>query len=70
MDIEGIEDFETLKNLETLTIFIIPLENWIYDTNHVKYAVNHSIAQTLKAISQVSLHSLQGFEPSSRHPAW
>ena len=69
-DIEGIENFKNLKNLETLTIFIMPSEDWIYDINHVKCAVNHSIAQTLKAISQVTLHLLQGLPPASRRLAW
>ena len=69
-DIEEIEDFETLKNLETLTFFTMPLEDQIYDTKHVKYAENHQIAPTLKTTSKVTLHSLQGLDPSSRNPAW
>ena len=47
----------------------MPSEDWIYDTNHVKCAVNHLIVQTLKAISQVTLHSLQGLPLDGLHPA-
>ena len=42
----------------------------IYDKFRVKHVVNHLIAQTLKAISQVTLHLLQGLPPASRHLAW